>query len=256
MTKLHDLLAVQDNLKGQANKVRGELLATFKGKRHLFEGRSKTFTSSAEDAVQGGTEEEKTEIQSTVGGEIAWITPYLAKMLDVAYQVDLANTEAKADVVTEDGKNLLAGVPVTTLLQLEKRVNEIKELIEAIPTLDPAKGFVEDKEKGSGYFKARENHKTRTKKGKKLYIKYVATEKHPAQTELLDEDMPIGTVLEQEWSALLTPGQKSELLDRVEILSRAVSKARSKANEQEIDVQEKKIGAKLLEFVFQPLKGA
>jgi hypothetical protein len=35
-----------------------------------------------------------------------------------------------------------------------------------------------------------------------------------------------------------------------------VSKARSKANEHAIDVADKKIGAELLDFVFQPLTAA
>ena len=38
--------------------------------------------------------------------------------------------------------------------------------------------------------------------------------------------------------------------DRVEILMRAVKKARSRANDQEIDVRQNKIGKTLLDYVF------
>lgn len=254
MPKLYELLAVYESTTGQASKVRGELSATFDKKRHLFEGRKKTFRPSAENAEP--VVEAEQEIQSTVAREIRWLSGYLAKSTDVAYQIDVANTEAKSDVVDEDGTVLLKDVPATTLLQLAKRVVEWKDLILAIPTLDPAKGFVEDKAHGAGHWAAREVVKPRTMKTKKVYVKYEATKEHPAQTELLDADVQIGTTLEQEWSGLITPSRKAELLDRVEVLHRAVTKARSAANALTIDTSDKKIGATLLDYVFKPLLDA
>ena len=251
MTKLHELLAVQGNLRGQAEKKRTDLKETFEKKRHLFEETRKTFTSN--DELSQPQVEEQKDIQSTVISEIDWIKPSLAKALDVAYQVDVANTEAKADVVTEDGDILLKDVPTTTLLQLEKRVAEWKDLIDTIPTLDPAKGFQPDEARGRGYYKARDVTKPRTKKAPEVITLAPPTNEHPAQVQLLQIDKPIGTILEQEWSSLITPAMKADLLDRVETLMRAVSKARAKANEHAIDVADKKIGAELLDFVFQPL---
>lgn len=254
MTKLHELLAVQGNLSGQATKKREELKTTFEKKRHLFEETRKTFTSN--DELEKPQIEEQKDIQSTITGEIDWIKPSLAKALDVAYQVDVANTEAKADVVTEDDVILLKDVPATTLLQLEKRVAEWKNLIDSIPTLDPAKGFQVDEARGRGYYRARDVTKPRTKKVPEVITLAPATHEHPAQVQLIQLDKPIGTILEQEWSSLITPAKKAELLDRVETLMRAVSKARAKANEHSIDVANKKIGAELLDFVFQPLQSA
>ena len=254
MTKLHELLAVHGNLTGQANKKRTDLKVTFEKKRHLFEETRKTFTSN--DELEKPQIEEQKDIQSTVIREIDWIKPSLAKALDVAYQVDVANTEAKADVVTEDNQILLKDVPATTLLQLEKRVAEWKELIDTIPTLDPAKGFQQDAARGKGYYKARDVTKPRTKKVPEVIVLAPATKEHPQQSQLISTDKPIGTILEQEWSSLITPGVKADLLDRVETLLRAVSKARAKANEHAIDVADKKIGTELLDFVFQPLTAA
>ena len=251
MTKLHELLAVQGNLNGQANKKREDLKVTFEKKRHLFEETRKTFTSN--DELEKPQIEEQKDIQSTVISEIEWIKPSLAKSLDVAYQVDVANTEATADVVTEDDVILLKAVPATTLLQLEKRVAEWKNLIDSIPTLDPAKGFQQDEARGYGYYRARDVTKPRTKKVPEVITLAPPTHEHPAQVQLIQIDKPIGTILEQEWSSLITPAKKAELLDRAETLLRAVSKARAKANEHAIDVADKKIGTELLDFVFQPL---
>ncbi len=246
--KLHELLAVETNLENQANKTRTELANSFEKKRHLFEEKRVVFTPSGEGQ---SVVETQSDIQSTVAKELNWVSDFLVKSLDASYQVAEANTQARADVVLEDEKEtvLLTGVPATALLELEKRTAELSSLIAAIPTLDPAKGFTPDAQRGEGYFKARNVTKTRSKKDKVVIVKYEATAEHPAQTELIDKDVPVGTIEEQEWSSLLTPSQKSELLNRVEMVSRAVRRARSRANEAEVD-KNAKIGKKLLSYIF------
>lgn len=248
--KLHELLAVETNLENQANKTRTDLLNTFEKKRHLFEEKRVVFTPFGED---GGKQiiESQSDIQSTITKELNWVQTFIEKSLDASYQVAEANTQARADVVLEgdDEQVLLKQVPATALLELEKRMVELANLVSAIPTLDPVKGFVPDEQRGNGFFRAREVQKTRSKKEKVVIVKYAATTEHPAQTELIDKDVPIGSINEQEWSGLITPGQKAELLNRVEIVARAVRRARSRANEVEVD-KSKKIGRTILKYIF------
>ncbi len=245
--KLHELLAVDTNLENQANKVRGELTATFDKKTHLF-GEKQTVFRSNEEGVPPVTEVQSS-LQTTVTKELDWIQPILVKAIDSSYQIAEANTKARADVVLDNGTVLLTGVPATSLLELDKRLAEVQALIVNIPTLDPMKGFVSDSARGNGIFKAREANKTRTKKEKKVLIKYQATPEHPAQTELIDQDTIVGTLTEQEWSGLITPAKKAEYHAKVEELIRAVRQARSRANEQEVD-KTKTIGQKLLGHIF------
>ncbi len=250
MAKLHELLAVENNLETQANKCRTDLINTFEKKRHLFEEKRTVFTPSAEGAPQ--QVEAQSDLQTSVTKELLWIQGHMAKALDASYQVAEANTRAIADVILDDGNTvLIKEVPATALLELEKRCVEVHQLIAAIPTLDPAKAFRPDDQRGKGVFKARDITKTRTQKQTKVIIKYEATKEHPAQTELLNVDVPIGKLEEQEWSSLITPSQKAELMDRIEELTRAVRRARSRANEIEVD-QQKRIGHQLLNFVFAP----
>ena len=251
MAKLHELLAVATNLENQANKTRTDLMATFEKKRHLFEQKLVTFKPSEEGAP--AVTEAQSDIQTTVSKEVEWISAILAKDIDVGHQIDIANTQAVADIVTETDDVIARAIPATSLLQLEKRLKQVHELLVAIPTLDPAKGFSQDDAREKGVFKAREVNKTRTKKTAKVIVKYPATKEHPAQTEMIADDVPVGTILEQEWSAMLTPAMKGDLLERCEILTRAVKRARARANELELEVQSHKIGKKLLDFVFQPL---
>jgi flagellar basal body rod protein FlgC len=261
MPKLHELLAVQGNLSGQSTKLRTDLSVLFKSKKHHFTETTKIFISSEEGTAKEPVLEDQQNIQTTVLKEITWICPHLAKSLDVAFQVDMANTKAAADVIPEEGEEpLLRNIPATTLLQLEKRVVEWKAMIADIPTLDPAKGFEVDPnhreaKQGKGIYKAREVKKPRTRKVKEIITLSPATDKFAANVQVYDADKTIGQTQETEWSSMITPALKADLLDRVETLFRAVTKARAKANEYSLESKEK-IGSTLLEYVFQPLLGA
>ncbi len=248
MSKLHELLAVEGSLEQQANKVRTDLANTFEKKRHLFEEKRVIFKPSVE--TEHETVEVQSDIQSTVRQELNWISNHIIKAFDASYQVAEANTKARANVILDDDTEtiLLKDVPATALLELEKRIAEIHTLINSIPTLDPAKGFSLDTAR-TNIYKAREVVKIRTKKTNEVIVKYAATVEHPAQTELVPIDKPIGLIKEQESSGLITPSEKSILINRVEILGRAVRKARSRANEVEVD-SSKKIGKVLVGYIF------
>jgi len=251
MAKLHELLAVGTNLENQANKTRSDLMATFDKKRHLFEQKLTTYKPKEEGAP--AVTEAQSDIQTTVRKELDWIANIMVRDIDLGHQVDVANTQARADIVTEDDVVIAKDVPATSLLQLEKRVKQVHELLVSIPTLDPAKGFSQDANRESGIYKAREVTKARTKKTATVIVKYPATKEHPAQTEMIAEDVPTGTILEQEWSALLTPAVKGDLIERCEVLVRAIKRARSRANELDLDVAGNKIGKRLFDYILEPL---
>lgn len=244
--KLHELLAVDSNLKGQADKTRGELSHTFEKKPHLF-GKKLIVSKPIAEGIE--TVEEQSDLQTTVRKELAWIGGIMANALDVSYQVALGNTTAKADIVLEDGTPLASNVPVTSLLELEKRAAEIKALVVSIKTLDPAKGFTLDASEGKAIYKARTAVSVRTKKTQRPIVLYDATKEHPAQVQLLSEDLPVANVTTYEWSGLITPNEKGDLLDRCENLERAIKQARARANETTVDTGNK-IGGQLLEYVF------
>lgn len=246
MAKLHELLAAEGTAKAQADKCRSDLSNTFDKKRHLFGEKVVTFQPSAEGAK--AVTEEQSDIQTTVPAELKWVSDIWAKAIDAAYQIAESNMGARADVVLDNGDILLKNVPATALLELEKRASEIHALVSGIPTLDPAKGFKLDEARGAGIYKAREITKTRTQKTIVPIVKYEATKEHPAQVDLINKDVPVGTIQEQEWSGLITPAEKAELLSRAEELKRAFKTARARANEA--PASKEKIADKLFKHVF------
>lgn len=83
--------------------------------------------------------------------------------------------------------------------------------------------------------------------------RHLFSEKLVTFTPLAEGDVKIGTIQELEWSSLITPALKAELLERSEAMYRAVTQARSRANEMEVDTKAHRIGKKRLDHVFQPL---
>lgn len=248
MPKLHELLAVNTNLGAQAAKTRTDLMATFKNKTHHFSEKQVSFQPFGEG--QPPVVESQLDLQTTVRKELEWLAPFVYKAVDTAYQVAEANTQARADVILDDGTVLLKNVPATSLLELEKRAKELHDFVSSIPTLDPAKGFAADPQRGDGIYRARDDHKKRTKKVTKVLTLAQATEKHPAQAQTYVEDEPIGDIVTLEWSGLLTVADKGDMLSRVEDFTRAVKQARSRANDLTVDTRDQKIGQRITDFIF------
>lgn len=247
MAKLHELIAVCSNLNGQAAAAMADLKNTFEKKRHHFMKKLVTFLPNTEGASP--VTEEQLDLQTTVGNELTWVSKFMNKAIDASFQVAVGNTSAMADVVLEDGTIIVKNIPATALLELEKRLNEISDLVKAIPTLDPAKGFKPAPDQGPGVYVARPEERIRTKKSKEVLMLAPATEKHPAQVQVYDVDAPVGVITTQEWSGLITPAEKSNMLDRLENLLRAVKRARSRANETVVDANNK-IGDTLTSYIF------
>lgn len=250
MPKLHELLSTEGNLKSQAESCRADLQKTFQSKGHHFSKKIVTFKPLAEGAET--KVESQLDLQTSVTKELAWIGEKLQKVINAGHAIDIGNTQAVADIVLDNGKTLLAGIPGTSLLRLERRITEIKELIKSIPTLDPAKGFELDIADGTGHYKAKDDTRPRTEKKFSYVVMVPATPEHPAQVKELMVDQPTGTLLTQEWSSLISVSDKGDMLDRVEELLRAVKRARSRANEIELTLNKGgvvKIGSTIWDFI-------
>lgn len=246
-SKLHEVIAVRSNLSGQGEKALAGVKELFDKKKLHFGCKLVTFIPKGE-GEQSKTEEQS-EIQTTVQKELDWFANIFAKSIDNTLQIDTSNMGAKADIVLEDtDEPLLKDVPATTLLALETYLEKVHELLNHVPTLDPAKAFAPDGQKGPGYYVARPTETNRTKKTKKNHVLAEATDKHPAQVHMYEEDVVVGTLQTQEWSTLITPAQKANLLDRCDKLERAVRRARARANEFEVNTTNK-VGMRLLNFI-------
>lgn len=236
MGKLHEILAVEGNLKGQADKLINDAKTTFDGRNAAYTGFSKVFTAKNTEGVDYPPEFKV--VGYTVSDKLNFLSEHLIRLLDCQFQKESANQSAKADIVItqEDGADadltLARNVPATMLLTLESRLEEFKKLLETCPTLDPNLSWAwNDNEQ---CWHSKETVKNSTKKLPKVIVKYDATKEHPAQTELFHEDIVVGTWTEVTKSGALSVKQKAKLFSRVDLLHRAVKRARMRANETEV----------------------
>jgi hypothetical protein len=236
MSKLHELLAVEADLKGVSDKVISEAIVTFTKKTDHFQGFTKRY-EPYRDGLEHFLPSESKELVTTVKDKLDYVVDHIARYLNAVAQKERTNQAAKADIVV-DGITIAQHIPATFLLGMESKLKDIRKVFESIPTLSPGIRWEEDTQKGKGVFVAPITERLRTEKKMKPVVLYEATDKHPAQVKESTEDVAIGKYVQTDWSSMLSPADKSVLIGRVDKLTQAIKRARQRANEQEvIDIQ-------------------
>lgn len=224
MPKLNQIVAIEKGVKG---RVYGEISEMHKlsQKPDLFSGFSKQYRKKDEDGEDYPPEQKRVQVTATK---------------------DWANCRAVADVEV-DGIVLIAGAPVPFLLFLEKQITDLHTLIDKLPILDEADDWTRND--GTGLFKTTPIATHRTRKVQKPIVLYDATKEHPAQTQLITEDIVVGYWDTVKHSGALPSTRKKELLARIEKLSQAVKFAREKANS--IDAETVSVGKPIFDYLLQ-----
>lgn len=249
MGKLHELLAVEPDLKGAAEKILAETVNTFTKKEGHFKSQVRVYEPTDDEGQK--LPDERTEMVTTVMDKLAWTWKKVGKYLDAVAQKETANTQASA-VVELNGEKLFGGkpLPATLLLALEGRLRQIREAYNAIPTLEPGERWIWDAQTRSYAADPKESFKT--KKVRKNHVKAEATDKHPAQVEVYHEDVIVGIWTTKKWSGALTPAEKADVLERVDELVRAVKQARQRANSHEVEPVS--LAKEMYEYIHAPIK--
>ena len=243
MTKLCQIIAIEKEVKSRTYSEVSSLHKLVQ-KPDLFNGLSRRYQPLRDDGEKFPAEDRR--VQLVAGDVLKKIASLMAEHFDVEATKDWGNCEAKADVIV-DGKTLIEGAPTTFLLYLEKQINDIRTILEQIPTLDPAEDWKVDG--AVGVFKTPPAQTHKTKKVQKAIVLYDATPEHPAQTQLITEDETVGNWDQIKMSGALTPAEKEKLLNRVNALSKGVKFAREEANGTE--VERVMVGETIFSYLFK-----
>lgn len=256
-TKLHELLAVEQERKAEADRARRDTALTFEKKQTHFIGMRRTFRPFAVDEQRGETAGERLEAEtrlvSTVHEALADAFRTIGQSLDLSFQVDDANTRALADITIDD-EVLVPNVPATFLLQLEKRLRDIRSLAEHVPTFDPVRLWQPDPGADHKHVLRAEPVITiRKQRTRKYNVMHEATKEHPAQIDIVEVEEPIGELRAYDWTGMLSPRQKTELLEQIDKLMLAVKRARARANAADVNTS-RRVSQPLLDFILRPIK--
>jgi hypothetical protein len=232
MPKLHELIAVEPDLKASAIRSFKEVSHTF-GSPTALVGEVRTY----QPLEEGGDEfpDEITNLSTTVSDLLSQLSGQYGNWLDVAMQKEVSNSVTSADVVV-DGEVLFAELPTPALLNLESKLGELRAIYAALPTLDPTERWNFDT--GQGCYVSEPRVTFRTQKVLRNHVKAEATPEHPAQVEVYTEDERVGRWTKIVRSGMVTVVQKRQMLSRIDRLAQAVKKARQRANDVEANVDE------------------
>lgn len=241
MTKLNQIIAIEKGVKSKALRGITDLYHEAQ-KVQLFSGISRTYRPKNDDGDQ--LPPESTLVQLRADAILGKMSADLTRLFDVTLTKDLANTEAMSDIVV-GGETLATSVPVTYLMFLEKQLTDVRTFISKLPTLDPAMQWHWDSAVGAYATDPAETF--RSKKVPRVLVKAAATDKHPAQVDVWQEDVVDGYWSTTKFSGALPADRVETLLDRVDALINAVKFAREQANS--ITIRDHNIGDDLFSYL-------
>jgi hypothetical protein len=245
MTKLNQVIAIEKDVKNHAHKIATEAHKLVQ-KPALFDGLYKTYQKKDEDGDD--LPAERKHVQLKVADLLKSVKAAWTHLIDVTVQKDMGNARATANL-TVDGQIVFPNVPVTTLLFLEKQVTDHRSLISALPVLDIAEEWEEDKNE-SNFYRAAPTSTHRSKKVQKPLVLYHATPEHAAQTAIVSDDIVTGFWHTEKVSGAIPKKVKERMLQKADKLLLAIKEAREAAND--IEVGEK---VKLGHAVYAYLEG-
>lgn len=244
--KLHEVVAIR---KGVKTRTYGELTELYKKaqKADLYAGMIRNYVTKDDDGENFPDEDKKVVL---IADEILKkVRKLREEYFDIEATQERGNLQARGDVKV-DGKVLLADVPVTLLIFLEKELNDLRTFIDAMPGLDESKTWNADP--NSRLYRSETGITHKTKKVQRPIVLYDAVIKDdhaiPAQTQLITEDIIIGHWHTTHLSGALPLPRKEALIERIETLRNAVKRARSRAND--LEVQRQEMAAPIFAYLF------
>ena len=238
MPKLHEIIAVAKGKKCEAEKFVTDAYHKL-AKPELFDSMVKTYRPAEENGE--ALPSEKKIAQEDLPALVREASAKWAALFDLTLTLDVGNQKAKADIVV-NGVTLATGVPVPTLLFLEKQLENVKAFVSRLPTPDPSETWRFDP--SQSLLAAEPTETFRTKKVQKALVMYAATTEHPAQTQLITEDVVAGYWRTSKFTSRVPASSRESALERVSALLDAVKVAREQANG--IEVEPCTIGTALL----------
>lgn len=242
MTKLNQIIAIEKGVKSRSYAAITEINKNLKPE--LFNGFSKTYQDKDEDGEKLPSESKR--VQFTVPEVLRSVARLSTDLFDVTAKKDWTNCSAKAPVVV-DGVEIIPAAPVSYLLFLEKQITDLNTLVSNLPILDEGENWAIDA--NSGLYKAAPTQTHRTKKVVKVLTLVQPTPEHPGQAQPYNEDVITGFWTNIKASGAMPKPEKQKLLDRIEVLLRAVKSAREAANMYDV-VATPNVGEAVFGFLY------
>jgi hypothetical protein len=253
-TYLHQIIALTQGADGDAKRQTGEIqrILAVGGDQNPLTGLTRSHEPRTEADVQQPTQTRL--VQITTADLLAHASKSLARLFDLQYTREYANTQARG-TVTLDGETFLEDVPAGYLLYLENQLGAlISGIIDKLQALDPAEDWHDsatDPGLGRGVWAAAPRETLSTTKKWQVQKLAPATKEHAEQVRPYETDVVTGTWTVTKRSGQLPLAVIQDVRERATRLRDAVRLAREQANRAE--TEDKQAGDKVLRHVFGDL---
>jgi hypothetical protein len=214
------------------------------GDNSPMSGIQRSYKPRFEDGAQ--FPDEYRRVQFTAESRVQKYLDSLAGLLDMTATKDYGNLNARATVRVGETV-IIEDAPVTLLMNLEKQLDMFRVFLEELPTLDPAQDWEWNQEAKA--YASKPSGTARTEKITVPVVLSPATDRHPAQVQVVNKDEVQGIWTTVKYSGFLTGDRIKELTDRVTRLLLAVRFAREEANAT-TRVEKKALGGAVASYLF------
>ena len=240
--QLHQLLTRIESSKQTVNAVIKETAKVFKD-GSLFRGMRKKYIPLEEEGLTYPNEEKI--LSYSVAEKLEYVKMSIANFIDDELSKEETNKNTKASLVIEGRE--IASLSAPALMNLENKLNSLKDMLLVIPTGDNNSTWNYDETENC--YKSTPTSRFKTEKRQKPIELAPATDKHPAQVQLTTFDVRVGEWIDIYLSGEISSSQKQEVLHRFETMLTAIREARSIANQAK--VEEVKVANDILSYIFK-----
>lgn len=239
---LSQVLSVEAGVRKKLEKDKTRLHRS-SSKSELYDGHAATYIPKNDDGDQMPSKNKI--VQQRAEDVILDLAGSLVDLFDVVATKDVTNKETSATVQVGDVK-LLTDVPVPYLLFVEKQLDDIQKFIESMPTLDLSVEWTYNEDR-----RLNTSVSVRTNSTKRERVNHIlaeATPEHPAQAQMVEDEVLVGYWDTIRYSGAFSEKRKQEILGRVMQLKSAVKFAREQANQ--VKAENQRVGQGIMDFLF------
>jgi len=254
--KQHELLAYQTDIHNACLKITRETLALF-DKSTSFDEMTKTYQAFTE-GDKDIPEKESKLMTTTVMDRLEYTNKFIANAINVISTQEKTNTVAKADItIKDDDGNKIAtiakDVPVSALLQLEKKFVDFRAVFDKIPTFNTETHWVKGiNASGVECYQISEPVKTVRTRTEIITESFNPnpdqnSDKFKLEPREKKVTTPVGEYTTMNKTGRISPRDKANMLERLDQVIKAIKSARSEANNT--DIIEMNFGRDMMKYI-------
>lgn len=246
---LVEVISLSQRASATLAQLISEAIGTFTKKADHFSGQLRSYEPVGE--LDMDLDPEDSIVVTNAEDKLNYVFNAFIETIDLNLTKENTNAVASGSIEVE-GNVWEEAIPVNAILTAETHIKRLRELILAVPTLEPKENWSPSKDHKPALYTSDKKNRIKTKKVETFQTVAEATKDHPAQVQKVYNDVVAGNWGTTLLSGKIRPSTKSQMLKKVDKLSGIFQNAREAANNAV--VKDLKIGTKIRDYIMGPLK--